>query len=130
MPGFPALRVLEGLPRAHPLILRPHTGNRTMRRRLVYMSSTLVGMTTTIRVSETTRDRLAKLAAERSDIASTGKAVEFLLSEHEELEALRAARLTLSEERLAEINRRRKTPLSELVPHEDVLDMLEERPAG
>jgi hypothetical protein len=87
-------------------------------------------VTTTIRVSASTRDRLAKLAAERSDIASAGKAVEFLLSEHEELEALRAARLTLSEERLAEINRRRKTPLSEMVPHEDVLDMLDEKRAS
>jgi hypothetical protein len=85
---------------------------------------------TTIRVSEQTRDRLAKLAAERSDIPSAGKAVDFLLSEHEELEAMRAARLVLSEERLAEINRRRKAPLREMLAHEDVLATLDQKRAS
>lgn len=82
--------------------------------------------TKTIRVTEHTRDRLAKLA-ERFNQPSVGTAVDLLLSEHEELEAQRAKRLALSEERLAEINRRRKTPLKDMVPHEEVLAMLDER---
>lgn len=53
--------------------------------------------------------------------------MDLLLSEHEELEAQRAKRLALSEERLAEINRRRRTPLKDMVPHEEVLVMLDER---
>lgn len=36
----------------------------------------------------------------------------------------------LSSERLAEINRRRKTPLEDMVPHEEMIRMLEERLAA
>lgn len=84
---------------------------------------------TTIRVTEASRERLKKIG-ERYGHSSLEKVLEQLLAEHEELEAQRRARLELSEERLAEINRRRATPTADMVALERMVELLDERTAA
>lgn len=84
---------------------------------------------TTIRVSESSRQRLKEIA-ERYGHSSLERVLEQLLSEHEELETQRRARLELSEERMAEINRRRATPTADMVPLDRMVELLDERTAA
>ena len=84
---------------------------------------------TTIRVSESSRRHLKEIA-ERYRHSSIEKVLEQLLAEHEELEAQRRSRLARSEERMAEINRRRATSTADMVPVDRLVELLDERTAA
>ena len=85
--------------------------------------------TTTIRVSDSTHGRLKEIA-EHYGHSSLEKVLAQLLAEHEELETQRRARLESSEERMAEINRRRGTPAADMVPLDRMVELLDERTAA
>ena len=87
-------------------------------------------MQTSIRVSPDTRDRLAEIARKQLRGVSLDEALRVMLAEHDQLVRERTARLVANEGLLAEIRRRRATPLEESVDHETVLTALKARVGG